>query len=584
MEYATFTAAPTQPVTEYRPADGISGQGVLTLVLLAAIGVVVARSSRKVRRGGDAPRTPVQPTPPGAPPVPLAKLPEVSMADLRGTAPEETPAEKGPSLLSASAAKLSAHKLGIPYELAERLQKSKWSEMCRSRKLPGLERGDMEKTPYGVAVHVKFRGSLDFASVQRGLGQLETGLDTAAGSLRLRQGATAGSGVIDIRLRDPLKGGVPWEQPVVPVRLAHPLRLAVTPFGDTVELDLKQRVGVFGTSGSGKSCVQRLIGAHVAAAIDADLEIWDLKFGVESQHYAGKAHRVTSVEEAVDRVEWLLNTEYPRRAAKMRDRGVSEWTETPWDPARVVVIDEGNMVVRGFGEWRGDAEEGERPGAKGAPLLQLFQAIEQGRALGVYFVWATQFPKSTNLPTEIRSQLNSTVCLKLRNDREARVVFGDEGVSEGWAPHNLLGPGWLLLQDEGHPDPVDAKSVWLSVDTFRSVPASVQDSDTDTGQDTDREPLQSRTPGQSLPGTEFVQGQDSVKLSAVPDRTASTVSMDIWTVLALSEDSLSLSEIARRSERSKSAVHAALGKMTEDGTVVQDDVGYRLAVADTDCG
>jgi len=583
MEQPTFPGSTREPVTEYVPADGVSFGGVLTLVVIAAIAVLAKRSGRSREKSpGPVAKTVSQS------PVPLGSLPGVSLEELRGNAfvppreksGESTVPEKGMSAFSAPAVKIQAHKMDIPYALACKLQADNWRVMCKARKLPGLERGELEKTPYGVAVHVKFNGALDFPTVQRSTDQLETGLDVQAGTVRLRRGETAGRGIVDVRIRDPLADGVPWTAPAVPVRLAHPLRLAMTPFGDTVELSLKQRIGVFGTSGSGKSCVQRLIGAHVAQAVDADLEIWDLKFGVESQHYDGKAYRVTTVDDAVDRVAWLLDTEYPRRAAKMRERGVSEWTETPWDPARVIIIDEGNVVVRGFKDWQPEKVEGEPAGPREKPLEWLFTVIEQGRALGCYFVWATQFPKASSLPTEIRSQLNATVCLKLKTSEEAGVVFKDD-VSGGWAPHDLLGPGWLLLKDDAHAVPVDAKSAWLSVDTFRSLSASVPDTSAGTGLSTGTVRLSTRTPGQSLspdcpPSTRTPD--------AVPDRTASTVSLDIWTVLLLSEDSPGLSELARRTERSKSAVHTALKKMTEDGAVVQDGAGYRLRVTEGDNG
>jgi hypothetical protein len=573
MEYGAFTAVPAQPVTEQQPDSGISAGGVFTLVVAVGIAVAVKWTGRRNRAAPQA--QPKQgPKQSGSAP---EELPVVGMEQLRGNASApvlEKATEKGASLMDGPRAKLLAHKLGIPQALAQRLHKDSWSAMCRDRNLAGLELGEIEKTPYGVAVHVQFRGRLDFAAVQRGVDQIETGLDVLTGTIRLRKGTTAGRGIVDVRLRDPLEGGVPWEAPAVPVRLAHPLRLAVTAFGDTVELNLKQRIGVFGTSGSGKSCVQRSIGAHVAAAIDAELDVWDFKHGVEAQHYAGKANRVTSIDAAVSRLNWLLDTEFPRRAAKMKERGVSEWLETPWDPALVIVVDEGNVLVRDFGEWREEAEEeGGKAGAKGAPLKRLFTAVEQGRALGVYWVWATQFPKAASLPTEIRSQLNATVCMKLRTDGEARVVFGDDDVSAGWAPQDLYGPGWLLVQDDTHTEPVDAKAVWLSVDSFRAVRVS--------GTVQDRTPLPSRTAGQSLSSGSPVP---SPVLSAVPDRTASTVSLDIWTVLLMSEDSLSLSELADRTGRAKSSVHGALAKMAEKNEVIRDGDNYRIRVSDTDCG
>jgi DNA-binding IclR family transcriptional regulator len=62
------------------------------------------------------------------------------------------------------------------------------------------------------------------------------------------------------------------------------------------------------------------------------------------------------------------------------------------------------------------------------------------------------------------------------------------------------------------------------------------------------------------------------------------VSLDIWTVLLMSEDSLSLSELADRTGRAKSSVHGALAKMLERSEVVRDGDDYRIRVAETDCG
>lgn len=577
MKYQTFTAVPQQPVEQPAPTDGISFGGVATLVLAAAVFVVIKRMGKSA--GG---KTAKAPWPPPVAPLP-GGLPTVSLDELRGgpmvkapaAPPDEAEEGKGLSMLAAPAVKAQSLKMDIPYELMQKIQKGPWAAMCKARKLPGLERGEIEKTPYGVAVHVRFCGALDFPTVQRGVDQLETGLDVPTGTIRLRKGATAGRGILDIRIRDPLADGTPWEQPSVPVRLAHPLKLAVTPFGDTLELSLKQRIGVFGGSGFGKSCVQRLIGAHVAQAIDADLEVWDLKFGIEGKQYSGKARIITTVADAADRVDHLLNVEYPRRAAKMRELGVSMWDETPWDKALVVLIDEGNVVVRGFGDWRPEAEEGEPRGAKGGPLKDLFTLVEQGRALGVYFVYATQLPKATNLPTEIRSQLNATVCMKLRTSEEAAIVFKDD-VREGWSPHDLLGPGWLLVKDDVHTNPVDAKAIWLSVDELKSVPVS--------GPFQDKPSLPTRAPGQSLTETvpDTVSASVSLDKGVAPDTDRTDVATDVWLALSVSEKPQGVSELARRTRRSKSAVHAALKRMTEDCRVVQYGAGYRLRTTEED--
>ena len=98
-------------------------------------------------------------------------------------------------------------------------------------------------------------------------------------------------------------------------------------------------------------------------AVDAELEIWDLKFGTESQHYQGKAHRVTTVDEAAARVDWLLDVEFPRRAALMAAQGTSSWKESPTTPAMVLMVDEGNVIIREF---------------KDDQLKRFFRVAEQG--------------------------------------------------------------------------------------------------------------------------------------------------------------------------------------------------------------
>lgn len=578
MEYMTSTGTSSQPPQQPSGWSGVDAQGVLTLTVLIAISIVVKRSSgmpgKKNRdrlgpriikgvRKLSSPPPKQQETDPG---LPADLVPFLVEGENSGPTPESGLVPAPTVERFASLQKLeSTTALGsdIPAELMTRLQVPAWDAMCGARKLSGLHLGALESSPYGVVAHVSFGGALDFASVQRNLDQLETGLDMPDNTLRLRKGSTAGRGLLDIRLRDPLAGENPWTEPRGPVRLRDPVQLAVTPFGDTISVSVKQRLGIFGTSGSGKSCVQRLVGAHVIQTDDADLEVWDLKFGIESQHYAGMAHRVTTVPDALTRTQWLIDEEFPRRADLLREQRSSQWRETPENRARVIIVDEGNVLVRDFTDPQ---------------LRSFFRVVEQGRALGVYVVWATQFPKSTNLPTELRSQLNCRISLKLLSAEESRTVFKDD-VAKGWTPHELLGPGWLLVKDEEHRVPVEAKALWLSEDTFRTLST---DNRTTGQRGTDNVPDNGTTPGTRDTGQpdNGTGGRDTGHADADNGTTSGTVSEDIWTVLALSQDNPHLSEIARRTGRSKAAVHAALARLLEEGSVIQEGSGYTLRTAE----
>lgn len=471
--------------------------------------------------------------------------------------------------------KLWGLRLGIGYRLAARLQPERWDGMVAARKLPGLVRGKVRRTPTGIAVHLRLGGSLTLEDVTRNTGQLEAGLGLHRGTARVKPVKRADKAILHIVLRDPLAEPTVWAHPTRFVRLRDAVRLAIDPFGDVVDLDIRQRLGIFGTSGSGKSCVQRLIGAHVIQALDAELEIWDLKFGTESQHYEGKAHRVTTVEDAAARVDWLLDVEFPRRAAVMAARGSSSWKESADDPALVLMIDEGNVIIREFND---------------AQLKRFFRVAEQGRALGVYIIWATQYPKATNLPTELRSQLNVRICLKLNSSEESAMVFKDEK-NEGWEPHKLKGVGWMLIKSDAHREPNEARAIWLSEERFRDI-QRVETTPLTPQVPVSRPipPCPPFAPTVHLP----VQQQYVVELTKatpVAPPTAPrkridavpTVADDIRLALAVSSEPRGVREIARITSKNPGTVSRALEKLVASGEIhMNEDKKYTLITTTAD--
>nr|MDT0523799.1 hypothetical protein [Streptomyces sp. DSM 41633] len=150
---------------------------------------------------------------------------------------------------------------------------------------------------------------------------------------------------------------------------------------------------------------------------------------------------------------WYMEQELPRRAKVMQAKRTSTWPTSMVHRDRVVMVDEGAALIR---ELNDDE------------LGLFFTFLEQARAFGIYLWWATQFPKGTNLPTELRSQMSALVALKMRRQSESRVVFEDL-TKEGWTPHRLPGKGWLMLLDDEHQDPEESRAAWISETEFRKL-------------------------------------------------------------------------------------------------------------------
>ncbi|MFC4494019.1 hypothetical protein ACFPA8_07725 [Streptomyces ovatisporus] len=349
---------------------------------------------------------------------------------------------------------LWAARMGIGIRLALRLQKERWRKMTENRQLVGLKRGKVQRTKVGVDIHVAYGGKLTADYVQDKLTAIETGLALRKGSTRLVEGATQNRGVLRISTRGVLPKVLPLDVPQGRVSIKDPHRLAPNEFGEWTTLNLCQRILIVGASGSGKSSAQRVLSLPVILAEDAELEVWDLKKGVESQHYDGLAvHRVIDADGCVERIEQLLSEELEWRAREMKLLGTSTWPTSRTHPVRIIMIDEGAAPVRELTVKQ---------------LKQLVTLIEQARAFGVFIWLATQFPTDENLPTELRSQFSAVVALLMERASESRIVFED-GVKDGWAPHRLPGVGWCLLRDAKHRTPDVYKLPFIDEAVFRDI-------------------------------------------------------------------------------------------------------------------
>jgi hypothetical protein len=455
--------------------------------------------------------------------------------------------------------------------LAYRLQPERWREMCQARKLIGLKRGKVKRTPMGVDVRVTLGGSLDLETLNARIRQLETGLGTRRGAIRIEGGDSAHKAIVRITVRNPLAKAVSWLQPAGPVSITEPARLSMNAFGEWTEVDLQQRILVIGASGSGKSSTQRVLAAAVILAEDADLEVWDLKQGTESQHYEGKAIlRITNAADCKARIKHLREVEIPRRAALMQKLGTSTWPTSTRHRDRIVMVDEGAALIR-------ELDDEERD--------ELFTFLEQARAYGIYLWWATQFPKSTNLPTELRSQMSCVIALKMRRGSESRVVF-EELTKEGWTPHRLPGKGWLMVLDDDHDEPEESRAAFIDEKQFRALKATLPEEPEAVAVEPQlpQMPAYAPTiPQQAVAPVSFVKDEPE-EAAVVPSPEELPTPDAVRTALADAPAAgLSAANLQLVTGRGKTQVYAAIQQLQDDGDVVKLGHG-RYALASTEAG
>ena len=335
----TTTTAQTSPPDSYTNGSHQSAQGwiVLAAIALAAIAYKRGQGRQKntaqkehkrlflsVRRKEK--KEAIPPKPKNLPTIAApASLPAGLPADLVPHAMTSFDATSASVSSVAGPAVVS----GVPGQLMRRLQKDAWTKMCSARQMSGLMWTGVEESPFGVRVGVEFEGMMNFSKAQAAVSQIEAGLDVVPGSVVPKIGVTAGRGWVEIRTKEPFPDGVGWVAlPTGRTRLAEPVHVATDPDGEKIYISAKQRILITGTSGAGKSSLQRVLGAHVIQSEDANLEFWDFK-RTEAAPYEGKARCVTTVREVIERIEWLMDEEYVRRADLMVSEKATEWVESP---------------------------------------------------------------------------------------------------------------------------------------------------------------------------------------------------------------------------------------------------------------
>jgi hypothetical protein len=277
------------------------------------------------------------------------------------------------------------------------------------------------------------------------------------GKLRLARGLEDNELVVSMYETNPLSETLSWPGPSTTTCL-EPAALGMDADGEQVLVNLLyNHVLIGGASDNGKSSLQSVLLAYVAACVDADAVLIDLKPGaVELGPWAPTALALAdSPTTALHTLEWLWG-EVQRRGELMKEWGrkagkpVKKWIPGEHGPAIFVFIDELAELMR------------QLPNA--AKLLE--SLLQVARFTGITLVCATQSPSNRVFGgnTDGRQQYQVRIGLGAKESTTANLIFGPGAYGDGWCLDELEGPGYFLRWDRQNQLPVISRAFYMTDD------------------------------------------------------------------------------------------------------------------------
>jgi hypothetical protein len=318
-----------------------------------------------------------------------------------------------------------------------------WPVITRQGRIQLSELDGLEFTTYTMIVDVTLRGGQGPRSLMYPVGRvaLESAFDAPNNSLRVME---RGSRAREVRLVFVMEDvnaeglGVPpaGDDSMGRFETADPVR-----YVDGVH------TVIAGANGSGKSGLMNRALQRKGERSDWAVLGIDLKPGaVEFTPWAPVLAYLADTPEKVTRILDGLLTEMDWRGAEMKRRGLRKWIATPEHPNICLAIDEVQELHR----------------VKGA-MKTLTRLAQLARAFGFELVLATQFPKDSNLPSDIMSQIRQIFCCRLAKPSDDRVVFGELATAQGFTPSAIpdgMG-GVFFIKSAQYQAPIRARGWWL---------------------------------------------------------------------------------------------------------------------------
>lgn len=238
------------------------------------------------------------------------------------------------------------------------------------------------------------------------------------------------------------------------VNLWRPIPMGVNLRGQRISVSWVERSGLFGGEpGSGKSGAANDL--LIAAALDPTVRMYlaDGKAGADITPFEPIATMYDTdgdPERLLEILEHIWNVEIPERRALAKEHGSRKLTEAmaAVDPRvcqAVLLVDEWSSY--GAAADRKTREEMER-------LLRLI--VQQGRALGIITLAATQKPDSDSVPTGIRDILSIRWAMRCMTPEASDTILGKGYAANGHNAQRILksqrGVGIFMSGEAAEPE------------------------------------------------------------------------------------------------------------------------------------
>lgn len=367
--------------------------------------------------------------------------------------------------------------LGIPWWTSDRKRTQvkiegnlrDWPEVARRIGRDQLQPTNVVMTSIGrKGKFVWPHGAYEVDSIIRDKSRIEGAMGADRGTLRMKlDGKSTNSVLWQVIERDPHAAAQPWPLPTHLGRAADPMVLGPLEDGELARVQrFVPGVGVrnmlaAGQQGSGKSSLINLECATGAVAEDEFMIGFDFKEVELTPWKPVLGYFTASVEKARKLIFAITEDEVgllATRQHKLAQRGARCWNDKGvYDgPIITIIVDEAKDLL----------------GMGNAKLVDRFSLIgTKGRALGVRFVLATQYPTLEAIgSSQIRQQIRHRFCFRMQDENGEGFVMPGHSVRADRIPDDRPGTCYFLNSDKLESMPI--RIHYLDDETVAAVAAS----------------------------------------------------------------------------------------------------------------
>jgi DNA segregation ATPase FtsK/SpoIIIE, S-DNA-T family len=443
-------------------------------------------------------------------------------------------------------------------------------------------------------------GAYEVDHILRDKSRIEGALGAERGTLRLEpDGRSTNSVRWQVIERDPHAAAQPWPLPTHIGSATDPMVLGPREDGEEVRVQRfvpgvgARNMLAAGQQGSGKSSLVNLECGTIAVAEDEFGIGFDFKEVELTPWKPILGYMTPSVEKARKLVLAITEDEVGLLAVRQRKlakRGARCWDTKVDGPVITIVVDEAKDLL-GMGDSK---------------LVDRFALIgTKGRALGVRFVLATQYPTLEAIgSSQIRQQIRHRFCFRMQDDTGEGFVMPGHTVRADRIPDDRPGTCYFLNSDKLESMPIrvlylddetvaavasaragltpelDRESETALTELFpewadreRYIPAGEPDDESGTATETERDSTETHTETEENEMGEALPWDDAPDVDLADVIAARRESMteeerdrlDAARAEALGESAARLSE-----EAAKEAMLAALAQAWPDGVKAKD--------------